>query len=305
MLRRNYNEFQELLPGDLNIRHKVAMSTEKTTFHLHSHLEIIYTISDNLVYFTESAAQRLPAGTLLLLDSMSLHYIDCLHDDRACDRYVLYFNPAMVHSLNTPEINLLDCFLRHRGDGYVLLPEADLGARIHSILEQMVNCFPNSDMNGDASLLFPEDQLFLKLQLGQLLLLIHRRMKTEQSNESQAYQAHSHSVSEICQYINEHYPEELSVNRIAREFLISRTQLYNLFKEVLHMSITDYLQQVRLTQAKSLLLNTTYSVEIVSQMVGYGNISSFSRVFKAKTGEAPLQYRKKKGGAPFPLRSEF
>ncbi len=329
MPRRDYQEFQEILPGDLNLQHKIALSTEKTTYHLHSHLEIIFTVSDNLVLFTESKAQRIPAGAILLLDSMSLHYIDCTHDRKNCDRYVLYFRPNLISDLRIPEINLLDCFLRRRGDAQILLPDPQQRTIIREILERMVACYPQSGqaafsftpeyvsvpermlksglpaadaaskpaslpIPGDASVLPSEDRLFLRLELGHLLLLIHRIIReTEKSPETASYQAHSRTVSEIRQYIDSHFSEELSVDDIAREFLMSRTMLYNLFKEVMHMSVSDYLSHVRITKAKAMLINTDYSVEIISQMAGYGNISSFSRVFKTRTGITPLQYRKK------------
>ena len=303
MPRRDYQEFQEILPGDLNLQHKIALSTEKNTYHLHSHLEIIFTVSDNLVLFTESKAQRIPAGAILLLDSMSLHYIDCTHDRKNCDRYVLYFRSNLISDLRIPEINLLDCFLRRRGDAQILLPDPQQRTIIRDILERMVACYPQSSqaasmpglpVRGDASVLPPEDRLFLRLELGHLLLLIHRIIReTEKSPETASYQAHSRAVSEIRQYIDTHFSEELSVDDIAREFLMSRTMLYNLFKEVMHMSVSDYLSHVRITKAKAMLINTDYSVEIISQMAGYGNISSFSRVFKARTGTTPLQYRKK------------
>ena len=298
MPRRDYQEFQEILPGDLNLQHKIALSTEKNTYHLHSHLEIIFTVSDNLVLFTESKAQRIPAGAILLLDSMSLHYIDCTHDRKNCDRYVLYFRSNLISDLRIPEINLLDCFLRRRGDAQILLPDAQQRSIIQDILERMIACYPDNTsstaLKGDASVLPPEDRLFLRLELGHLLLLIHRIIRrTEKSPETASYQAHSRAVSDIRQYIDTHYSEELAVDDIAREFLMSRTMLYNLFREVMHMSVSDYLTHVRITQAKALLINTDYSVEIISQMAGYGNISSFSRVFKARTGVTPLQYRKK------------
>ena len=298
MPRRDYQEFQEILPGDLNLQHKIALSTEKNTYHLHSHLEIIFTVSDNLVLFTESKAPRIPAGAILLLDSMSLHYIDCTHDRKNCDRYVLYFRSNLISDLRIPEINLLDCFLRRRGDAQILLPGAQQRSSIQDILERMIACYPDNmsitALKGDASVLPPEDRLFLRLELGHLLLLIHRIIRrTEKSPETASYQAHSRAVSDIRQYIDTHYSEELSVDDIAREFLMSRTMLYNLFREVMHMSVSDYLTHVRITQAKALLINTDYSVEIISQMAGYGNISSFSRVFKARTGVTPLQYRKK------------
>ena len=295
MSRENYYQYRELLPGDLNIQHKIAPSTEKTTFHLHSHMEIIYTISDNLVFFTESKAQHLPSNALLLLDSMSLHYIDYMKNGQDCDRYVLYFNPDLVLSLNTPEINLLDCFVRQKGDGLVLFPDREAREMIQFSLEQMVRPFDgcHCDIRGDASSLPLYDRLFLKLELGQLLTFINRMvLEIHGAPASASYQARSRTVSEICQYIDTHYQEPLTIDQLAREFLMSKTQLYNIFTQIMHISVSDYLSQVRLTQAKSLLLNSQYSVEIISQMVGYGNISSFSRVFKSRTGVSPLHYRK-------------
>ena len=53
-------EFKENFPDYLCVKHKIAEHTEKQTFHLHSQLEIIFTISDNLVCFYENAVIRIP-----------------------------------------------------------------------------------------------------------------------------------------------------------------------------------------------------------------------------------------------------
>uniref|UniRef100_UPI003AB7AC7A helix-turn-helix domain-containing protein n=1 Tax=Eisenbergiella sp. TaxID=1924109 RepID=UPI003AB7AC7A len=76
-------------------------------------------------------------------------------------------------------------------------------------------------------------------------------------------------------------------------FLISKTQLYYIFKEVTGITVSEYITEYRITKAKDFLINTDLSVEMISQAVGYMNISSFSRVFKLKAGCSPLQYRKK------------
>ena len=296
MSSQNYHQYHEFLPGDLNIQHKIAPATEKVTFHLHSHMEVIYTVSDNLMFYSEHSARHLPAGALLLLDSMCLHHIDYLKTGYDCDRYVLYFNPNLVLRMNTPEVNLLDCFLRCKEDGLILLPDPEEGSRLAFSLERMLSCLSghNLPVKGDPSSLPPMDRAFLRLELGQFLLQINRLVqKSLGAPESASYQAHSQTVSEICRFIDTNYAEPLSIDEISRKFLMSKTQLYNIFKEVMHMSVTDYLSHVRMTQAKSLLINTEYSLEIISQKAGYTNISSFSRVFKTKTGIGPLQYRKK------------
>ena len=76
-------------------------------------------------------------------------------------------------------------------------------------------------------------------------------------------------------------------------FLISKTQLYYVFKEISGMTVSDYITEYRITRAKDFLINTDYSVEMIGQAVGYTNLSSFSRVFKEQAGCSPIQYRRK------------
>ena len=195
-MRHDYFRFRESLPDDLNIQHKITAATEKTNFHLHSHMELIYTLSDNLVFISEKRAQRLPAGSILLINSMSLHYIDYLNNGENCDRYVLYFNPELLLSLNTPEINLLDGFLRQRNDGLILSPSAEDQPILLDALEHMTTFFQkeNGSVTEDNPLFQSMNQLYLKLELGKLLLLVNRTIyKTYGIPDSVSYQNHSQS----------------------------------------------------------------------------------------------------------------
>ena len=98
---------------------------------------------------------------------------------------------------------------------------------------------------------------------------------------------------EICEFIHSHIQCPISADSLADHFHISKTQLYYLFKEVLGTTAGDFLIECRMTCAKNYLINSEYSVEMISELVGYHNLSSFSRTFKALSDCSPLQYRKK------------
>ena len=291
--------YKENLPDDLNIQHKIAYSTEKKTFHLHTHDEIIYALSDNLIYRTDTGDYPIPPQSFLLIPSMMLHKIDYLPESGLCDRHVLYFSPELVLSLCTPEVNLLDCFVRKQAEpAILLLPDAQSGI-IRTSMEQMEAVQKENQVlcKEDNPARYHRNQMYLKLELGKILLLLnHFYQEKFGLPASISYQSHSQTVSEVCQYIDEHFSEQLAIEQLSKEFLLSKTQLYNIFREVLGMSVSDYISHVRITQAKALLINTGYSVEIISQKAGYTNISSFSRVFKDKAGASPLQYRKSRRG---------
>ena len=53
----------------------------------------------------------------------------------------------------------------------------------------------------------------------------------------------------------------------------------------------DYVQSLRIEEAKQILETTDLSVEAVAHDVGYEDSSSFSRLFRRKTGITPAQYR--------------
>lgn len=141
------------------------------------------------------------------------------------------------------------------------------------------------------------DLLSMSMELGKLLLHINRYLYSipdqEINRNTPSYKEHSSLVSEICAYIDRHFMEPISMDLIAKEFSASRTQIYTIFREVLRISVGDYLLNVRMNNAKILLATTEYSIEIISQMTGYGSISSFSRTFKTEAGVSPKEYRKK------------
>lgn len=59
-------------------------------------------------------------------------------------------------------------------------------------------------------------------------------------------------------------------------------------------TFVEYVNSVRIKEAKHLLEQTTLKVNLIARKVGFGSVTHFGRVFKAVTGHAPLYYRKGK-----------
>lgn len=299
-MREEYWRYREYFPSVLDVQHKVTPYTEKSNFHLHSQMEIIYTISGNEIFFSEQSVFRIPAHSILLLNSMTLHYLAYFDDGEDCDRYVLYFAPEVILRFNTPEINLLDCFLRKANDGLLIRVPQQERRQVQDFFEELTQMCERRKQRPESEkfdLIDRLDLLTMSLNLGKFLSQINRFLYLSKENDDRpktiTFKEHSSLVAEICAYIDKHYTEPLSMDLITKEFSISRTQLYTIFKEVLRMSVNDYLLLVRMNKAKDLLINTDYSIEIISQMTGYGSSSSFCRTFKNRTGEGPTEYRKR------------
>lgn len=296
-MNQKYARYQEIFPEDFSVKHKIAPYTEKKSFHLHTQFELIFTRSDNLICRQESGDYPIPGESILLLNPMSLHYIDYVRDSGLCDRYVLMCPPELVTDLGISQVNLLGCFLRHGEDCMILKPSPDMIPEILFLLDSMEKHLHQPEASSSApseeSGLLRLKRLYPRLQLCQLLILVNQLyFAKRQETASVNYQRHSQTVSRICSYIDTHLEEELSIDDLAKRFYISKTSLYNITREILEMSLNEYIAKARINMAKALLAGTDYSIEIISQKIGYASISSFSRFFKAKTGAAPLQYRK-------------
>ena len=120
-----YKNYLESFPNEFSILHKISSQTEKKSFHMHKQLEIIYTLSDNLKCRTEQGIVDLPSNTLVLFNTMDLHYLFSAPRSEICDRYVLYFSSSFNSSLSTHEINLLECFTVNQLKHPVLLPVSE------------------------------------------------------------------------------------------------------------------------------------------------------------------------------------
>ena len=96
----------------------------------------------------------------------------------------------------------------------------------------------------------------------------------------------------ICNYINEHFAEDLTLEDVASLAGFSKYHFTRLFKQYADTSFYKYLNQKRIAHAKNLLINQHLSVIEVALQSGFSNLSSFLRMFKLATGCTPTEFRK-------------
>lgn len=101
-------------------------------------------------------------------------------------------------------------------------------------------------------------------------------------------------INTIKEYINEHYPEDISLKGISARFNLSSGYLGNLFKTTMGMSVYEYINAVRLDAAAKMLLETNHSTMHIMQQCGFVNESNFYRQFKTRFDVTPKTYRDEK-----------
>lgn len=132
-------------------------------------------------------------------------------------------------------------------------------------------------------------QELVEMYLRQLFLAIQRTR-----------QEHSPSISSYLQdeiayarrYFQEHYNESINIEEYAQSRGMSVSWFMRNFKQIARQSPMQYILNLRINNAVSLLESTDYNVAEISAIVGYDNPLYFSRIFKKTKGVSPSDYRK-------------
>ncbi len=104
----------------------------------------------------------------------------------------------------------------------------------------------------------------------------------------------SDMISSVKTYIKEHFRENIDRNEIAAVAYITPNYLSKRFHSETGMSLREYINALRIDEAKRLLLTTAASVSEVACEVGFENISYFSTVFRKLCGVSPVEWKSRK-----------
>ncbi|WNS43334.1 AraC family transcriptional regulator [Paenibacillus sp. MMS20-IR301] len=98
----------------------------------------------------------------------------------------------------------------------------------------------------------------------------------------------------IIHYLKEHYREEIVFEDMAKEIGISYSYMRKIVYEQTGKSMIDFVNQLRIEQAKELLMDTELSIKQIAAEVGYYNVQSFNRFFRKYEGMPPSSYKSAK-----------
>lgn len=96
----------------------------------------------------------------------------------------------------------------------------------------------------------------------------------------------------VKNYLDEHYADKISLDDLSKMFYINKYYLVKSFKIQFGVSINTYLRDVRITMAKRMLRFSDKKIESIGNECGLGELTYFSRTFKAIEGISPTDYRK-------------
>lgn len=263
-------------------------NSAKTQLHTHDYIELGYVVKGS---FRQRICEKdivFYEGDFCLIDK------NCIHQDYLInqDTIVVFFgieNSMFKEIMNeTVTTRKIISFLQT-----ALMKQKDLQQYIHfhpltGAREKMEPCI---------SMLIQE---LYETAIGcshiskGLLLRIFRLLSTDYEFSLSREQQKTMNwiiFEEVCDYIQTHY-QNINTQDLMDLFHFQKDYFNRLIKKKTGMSYSEYLQDIRLQNAKRLLDETTLTVSEIAEQVGYHNKGYFYKIFVEKYGMTPARYRK-------------
>ncbi|MED5016089.1 helix-turn-helix domain-containing protein [Paenibacillus chibensis] len=249
--------------------------------HYHDGYEIFYLVSGDICYFIGDQAYQAVSGALFIIGMNEIHKL-VNASGATFERITLEFKKEFLEGL-FPEGQSFDVMSSfNEGRPFVKLTGQEQGY-VERHLEHMIHEFTHMPEGYEAC---------LQTLLFQLLLFILRKMSSAQAPEQTSIGTIHKKTFEIVDYMNRHYAERLTIEGISKRFYISPSHFCKTFRKSTGFTFTEYLNHVRIKEAKALLIGTSDKVADVAERVGFESLTHFGRTFKELTGMPPLKYRR-------------
>lgn len=264
------------------------------SFHMHKMYEVYYLMEGSRKYFIDNSIYLVNAGSLVLIDADSVHKTSSM-GDIPHSRIVINFSLDFLEGFSD-QIKALDLTSIFKTKFTVLPLSFKYKLTIENILSRLMD-LQDREEHKSISLTTSESstssqRILSKLLLSELLIHIKEYITILEQKEYESHQIVNNKVDKIIKYICKHYTDDLTLTSIAEQFYISPFYLSKIFKRSTNLSIVEYINSLRIRQAKELLETSPIKIAEIAEKVGFSSSSHFSRTFKLVTGLSPQQYKK-------------
>ncbi len=279
-LRTQFSTRQYMLSNDFELYYYSDSSLKKVASHSHDYYEFYFFLEGNVSIQIGDTSYPVTHGDIMLIPPYVRHN-PIIHDSSTpYRRFVFWISQKFYDRLLeiSPDYGYLMQYVRTH-DNYLFHNDRITFNSIQSKLLRLLEEMQTDRFCRDAQ---------ISLCVNDLILHVNRIIY-EQNHPNQYHEAES-LYQNICSFIEEHIDEDLSLDRLSKEFFISKYHIAHIFKDNLGLSIHQYITKKRLSLCQQAILSDM-SITEAYQTFGFGDYSSFFRAFKKEYGISPKDFR--------------
>ena len=267
----------------VNISRKRISSYETGAFpwHWHDEVEMTLILSGEIDYRVNDQSYHLKEGEGLFCNSDALHAGSRV-GETDCDYVSLTFHPRLLGGYE-------GCVIRRKfvdvivGGGCASLALSPETPWQKIILQGLGEIYRLSQERSDMF------ELEVQRQLLEIWGELFRHWEDQGQTASDPEKIQRLRV--ILSYLHQHYGEKVTLEEVAKEVGLCKSECCRFFRRQMRQSLFDYLLDYRIGRSLPLLREGQATVAQVASQVGFFNPAYFSKVFRSRMKRSPRDYR--------------
>lgn len=245
--------------------------------HWHETIELLYFTKGEAMVKCNSNETYVKKGDLIVVNSNELHQAHCISP--SVQYHCIIFDTSLFQSrhVDTCETKYINPIIQNR---ILFKNKIENNRQVAKYINEFVNEYEMMEIGYEMA---------VKATLFQLLVFLlrnHVQLVLTQS-EYDARMRNLKRFNSILEYVENNYTGRITIDQLCTMAHISRFYFCRVFKNITGKTLGEYLNQLRINKAESLLKDGAVNITEAAISCGFDDINYFSRVFKKYKNKAP------------------
>jgi AraC-like DNA-binding protein len=254
--------------------------------HWHDHLEVAVVLDGRGAFLFGQRALPAEVGDIFFIDNSQPH-VALAEPGTSLRLLLVLFRPELVAGPGCRELDL-GYLAPFRVDERTASPRirggSALATEVAPVLHDLRAIWERHD---------PSERHLADATLRRALALVNRhRGAGPRAAAVRAAADRREQIRPVLAYVDRHCRESITLGDVAEVVHVSPSRVRHVFKDVTGVSFKEYITQIRVAEAKRLLLGTDLSVAEIARAVSYTNLHQFYKVFYRSCAMSPGEYRR-------------
>lgn len=249
--------------------------------HCHDCLEINYVLQGSGDYIIEQKNYPIQKGDIFIINNAERHM--AVHD-KDFSILVMVFDLQFIWD-NAKEYDYLRPFF-NRNDHFSNRIRTDNESYLElcNYIQKIVKEYEER-LDGW--------QMIVKASVMLFLAVLYRyyQKNNELGGDIKSFHKSYERIRPILDYVHSHFLEPIGLDELAKQVMLSKTYMCSYFKDIMKMTIFEYIEQVRINHGCMLLKTSDSSITEIALQSGFNSTPYFNRIFKRILGTSPSAYR--------------